>query len=418
MLKLSFLGCLFHLAQAETTLDPGSPMVLRQESAIQSFVLWPDFAHGEHWYVEVDFSSSRLPDPVILSGNWKEALTAEEVQTADFLDFTGWYQHKSFHHLSLPVLDSAEVPFHIAIYLNLTPAAPLVNYSLVLLTSETPICARNCSGHGLCQAGQCLCRDGYGDELCDVLLLDLEQEQSLIVTSGQVWYLQVASLQNRKAIFEWTDGFPSIMTKNRGCDQRTALPSVYEHTDWYVSTSNQGSYVVQSTDAKCTSQAQWTFRVAQSTNDPVVLIVRMSGEESGGAVDIMVIVIGVVGSLVGLAWVIFITWKIYARCHRKHVVVADLVSASLLKMRKLCPKQRFRSIPSPSEHPCAICLEEFTPQSDVRVLPCGHIYHEVCIDQWFLRNQSCCFCKMDVFLAKEIPEMQVNDTSFSIAAID
>lgn len=417
MLKLSLLGCFLDLMQAAVILSPSTSLAVSQTRAIQSFDLWPDATQGDHWYVDLDFASSRLPDPAILSGSWRESRTEEEVKAAELLDFTGWYQRKSFHHLSLPIFNSSEVPFHLAVYLNLTSEFPVMNYTLTLHTSVTPICARNCSDHGLCETGQCLCRDGYGDELCDVLLLNIDQDQSLIVSSGQIWYFQALSLQSRKVIFEWTDGFPSIMTKDRGCGQRTALPSQYEHTDWYIATSNEGSYAVHTEDSKCASQL-WTFRVAQSTSDPVVLFVRRSEEETGDSVDIMVIVIGVVGSLVGLAWIAFISWKIYARFHRKRVVVADLASASLLKMRKLCPKRRFRALSSPSEHPCAICLEEFTPQSEVRVLPCGHIYHEVCIDQWFLRNQSCCFCKMGIFQAKEASEMQVNDTAISVAAID
>jgi hypothetical protein len=421
MLKLGLFWSFVLLSQAETTLGPGSSLVITQVSPVQSFAVRPETGLGEHWYVEVDFGTSKLPEPTILSGSWSALSTVEEIKTAEYVDYTGWYQHKSLHHLSLPIFNFTDddIPFQLAIYLNLTPECSKADYSLTIRASETPLCAGNCSGHGVCRAGQCKCKDGYGDEICDLAVLDLKQSQSLIVTSGQVWYLQATaeSLQDGKVVFEWTDGFPSIMTKNRGCEQLTALPSIYEHSDWYISSTSQGTYAVQST-ADCSVQGTWTFRVAQSTNDPVVLFVRISQESSGQGIDIMVIVIGVVGSLVGVAWIAFITWKIYSRCNRRNVVVADLNSASQLKMRNLCPKQRFSSLLAPTQHPCPICLDEFTPRSDVRVLPCGHIYHELCIDQWFLRNQNCCLCKMDIFHPKESPEMPINETTFSIVGID
>lgn len=38
----------------------------------------------------------------------------------------------------------------------------------------------------------------------------------------------------------------------------------------------------------------------------------------------------------------------------------------------------------PSTHTCAICTEDFLPGTDVRKLPCGHIFHPACIDRWLL----------------------------------
>jgi len=38
---------------------------------------------------------------------------------------------------------------------------------------------------------------------------------------------------------------------------------------------------------------------------------------------------------------------------------------------------------------CAICLEEFREAAVVRCLPCRHIYHKHCIDQWLSQNPRC-----------------------------
>ncbi|KAL8273175.1 hypothetical protein Esti_002933 [Eimeria stiedai] len=38
---------------------------------------------------------------------------------------------------------------------------------------------------------------------------------------------------------------------------------------------------------------------------------------------------------------------------------------------------------------CSICLCEFQPEELIRTLPCGHIFHSVCITRWFKSHASC-----------------------------
>ncbi|TMW55943.1 hypothetical protein Poli38472_008591 [Pythium oligandrum] len=46
-----------------------------------------------------------------------------------------------------------------------------------------------------------------------------------------------------------------------------------------------------------------------------------------------------------------------------------------------------------NEDVCPICLIEFEEDEDVRNLPCKHIFHVACIDEWLKRNTTCPMCK-------------------------
>lgn len=51
---------------------------------------------------------------------------------------------------------------------------------------------------------------------------------------------------------------------------------------------------------------------------------------------------------------------------------------------------------------CAICLEQFTSNSQVKKLPCRHIFHPECVDQWLIRSVGeCPVCKRNVLSTEE-----------------
>jgi len=62
---------------------------------------------------------------------------------------------------------------------------------------------------------------------------------------------------------------------------------------------------------------------------------------------------------------------------------------------KTSPKMhtiRTRDGSRPGHEPasCSICTEDFLDRENVRILPCGHIYHQRCIDPWLLGFAGTC----------------------------
>ncbi|VVT49320.1 uncharacterized protein SAPINGB_P002212 [Magnusiomyces paraingens] len=52
---------------------------------------------------------------------------------------------------------------------------------------------------------------------------------------------------------------------------------------------------------------------------------------------------------------------------------------------------------------CAVCIDDMTPEDSVRVLSCGHIFHDECIGPWLLSRRACCpMCKRDLYAPKPI----------------
>lgn len=48
------------------------------------------------------------------------------------------------------------------------------------------------------------------------------------------------------------------------------------------------------------------------------------------------------------------------------------------------------------EEQCTVCRCEFEKQHSVKVLPCGHVFHPGCIDEWLRISKKCPICSREV----------------------
>ena len=49
-----------------------------------------------------------------------------------------------------------------------------------------------------------------------------------------------------------------------------------------------------------------------------------------------------------------------------------------------------------SNKKCAICLERFNSEVEVIILPCIHIFHSSCINDWMEKQKNCPICKFEL----------------------
>ncbi|XP_043533378.1 E3 ubiquitin-protein ligase Arkadia isoform X1 [Chiloscyllium plagiosum] len=76
--------------------------------------------------------------------------------------------------------------------------------------------------------------------------------------------------------------------------------------------------------------------------------------------------------------------------HKYKKAITDL-------QRKLQYKQEEENgIEDDTEEKCTICLSILEEGEDVRRLPCMHLFHQVCVDQWLTTNKKCPICRVDI----------------------
>jgi hypothetical protein len=51
---------------------------------------------------------------------------------------------------------------------------------------------------------------------------------------------------------------------------------------------------------------------------------------------------------------------------------------------------------SGAKEQCAVCFQEFQTGMNLRLLPCGHEYHQLCIDVWLGSNCTCPTCRANI----------------------
>ncbi|CAJ0768872.1 12276_t:CDS:2 [Entrophospora sp. SA101] len=105
---------------------------------------------------------------------------------------------------------------------------------------------------------------------------------------------------------------------------------------------------------------------------------------------------------------IYVLWHIRQRQRRKQEIAPQQVVGNLpTKIFYLSKRQEN----DPQE--CAICLEDYVDKDELRIMPCRHEFHVICIDSWLTtRKRFCPICKRDICIpTEETPLLSNNEPS-------
>lgn len=99
-------------------------------------------------------------------------------------------------------------------------------------------------------------------------------------------------------------------------------------------------------------------------------------------IDVLIIVI-VSPCLVLI--LIYASWKIRQNILRKRELAPiSVVSKLSIKIFNLQDQKEHEEPES-----CAICLEDYESGNELRLLPCHHYYHSMCVDLWLTTKKKC-----------------------------
>lgn len=73
-------------------------------------------------------------------------------------------------------------------------------------------------------------------------------------------------------------------------------------------------------------------------------------------------------------------------------------------------KEKRSGAPQMSDALCAICLDDFADDSQVRGLECAHAFHSHCLDEWYTKyNEYCPLCHGPIIPGAQLPKKKARE---------
>lgn len=70
-----------------------------------------------------------------------------------------------------------------------------------------------------------------------------------------------------------------------------------------------------------------------------------------------------------------------------------------------------------TEGDCSVCIEQISSGAEVRQLPCSHMFHRPCIDDWLLKRRKCPLCNLNIVEHFGLLELEDSSSSYEASGI-
>ncbi|XP_063314414.1 E3 ubiquitin-protein ligase RNF149 isoform X3 [Pelobates fuscus] len=123
-------------------------------------------------------------------------------------------------------------------------------------------------------------------------------------------------------------------------------------------------------------------------------------QEISGQSVVFVAIAFITMMIISLAWLIFyyVQRFLYTGAQYGNQANRKETKKAISQLQLHRVKRGEKGIDIDAEN-CAVCIENYKPKDVVRILPCNHIFHRLCIDPWLLEHRTCPMCKLDVIKA-------------------
>lgn len=274
--------------------------------------------------------------------------------------------------------------------------------------ADGALCPNDCSSHGKCSEGKCACQHNWGGVDCSFAVLT--------TALGRTYHFDLAET---RIVLDFVDGSSQALDVQllgsgqlalcylEGPDGRSLVPG-----SEYWTLCKQLNSSITATEISTSTSRPVYLSCSASHKGTVALYVSASSTshtDSVPAKDPSKFVI-LVGTLVPVGFVGLVIfgsvayWKLCKNgARRQGRITANSSSAqaqrepskTLVDLDLISSLLLYSTVTVRYSIDCAVCLDSFTPDTAVRQLLCGHVYHSECLSSLAARQQLCCVCKQE-----------------------
>lgn len=294
-------------------------------------------------------------------------------------------------------------------------------------------CSNNCSGHGQCLVSQCYCDSEWLGRSCSLPATEIRiGESSQLDAAPNAWgyfYLNLQGIDDNLNID--IGGDFAFFRANTLLSSRNDFDVPTESQFYKTYSSRELAETMISlyqTEIRRVENGRFVIGIFNSGSEPLpvrVLVYFKDSMEVTGSVNLSFIIIALT-----VAVVLYITSMALYICRRRkncrnrarnlnqvenHVarriwdIEAQIVRVAVLSpfaadnekshlfpkdVEKYFPKTPYNNLKTSfPQTTCSVCLEEFQKDSKCHQLYCEHIFHDVCIQMWLSKHDSCPDCR-------------------------